>query len=629
MFKLYSLRLKVVSVSAVIILFFGTLAISFVFFRGLSAITDQSKEDIKDLIEIQSTQVDMVFDFVEETVENIATSDDIVAYVERGALESENAFIVNELELHDHSGMFSAIYIMDPSGLTVVSTDPTFTGKNYGFREYFKKSISGEPFVYVARGVTSKKVGYYFSHPIRSADHEIIAVLVGKANTEYVHAPLNNFEVEEGDIIFTDQNGVILFTRKEDRLFNSIGELTEEEKQLIETNRQFDDLEISPIEYQVIKNDFPLLSEPMAYDYIHKKDKEEEIITAIRLKDYPFFLIIEKDANNIREAALKLVTTLGSFIAVMIALAILTLTYYVSIIFKPIEELEKVVRKIGKGDYGQRVHVETGDELERFGKTINTMAKEVQETIQRRNKIDRMKSEFVSIASHQLSTPLGAIKLLIEAFKKIGTKQLTSEQYEYFEDIEHSTEQMIRLVNDLLNVSRIDSGRLAVDPHETDVVEFIQTIIDEVKQIAENNHDLIIFNKPSKKIQKIPVDTVLLRQVILNLLSNAIRYSKEGRGTIIVTLSQDENEILISVKDTGIGIDPAEKDIFTKFYRTDSAKARYTSGSGLGLYVSKMILKISGGKIWYESEGIGKGTTFFVTFPNEGMEKKEGEVSVE
>ena len=629
MFKLYSLRLKVVSVSAVIILFFGTLAISFVFFRGLSAITDQSKEDIKDLIEIQSTQVDMVFDFVEETVENIATSDDIVAYVERGALESENAFIVNELELHDHSGMFSAIYIMDPSGLTVVSTDPTFTGKNYGFREYFKKSISGEPFVYVARGVTSKKVGYYFSHPIRSADHEIIAVLVGKANTEYVHAPLNNFEVEGGDIIFTDQNGVILYTRKEDRLFNSIGELTEEEKQLIETNRQFDDLEISPIEYQVIKNDFPLLSEPMAYDYIHKKDKEEEIITAIRLKDYPFFLIIEKDANNIREAALKLVTTLGSFIAVMIALAILTLTYYVSIIFKPIEELEKVVRKIGKGDYGQRVHVETGDELERFGKTINTMAKEVQETIQRRNKIDRMKSEFVSIASHQLSTPLGAIKLLIEAFKKIGTKQLTSEQYEYFEDIEHSTEQMIRLVNDLLNVSRIDSGRLAVDPHETDVVEFIQTIIDEVKQIAENNHDLIIFNKPSKKIQKIPVDTVLLRQVILNLLSNAIRYSKEGRGTIIVTLSQDENEILISVKDTGIGIDPAEKDIFTKFYRTDSAKARYTSGSGLGLYVSKMILKISGGKIWYESEGIGKGTTFFVTFPNEGMEKKEGEVSVE
>ena len=128
MFKLYSLRLKVVSVSAVIILFFGTLAKSFVFFRGLSAITDQSKEDIKDLIEIQSTQVDMVFDFVEETVENIATSDDIVAYVERGALESENAFIVNELELHDHSGMFSAIYIMDPSGLTVVSTDPTFTG---------------------------------------------------------------------------------------------------------------------------------------------------------------------------------------------------------------------------------------------------------------------------------------------------------------------------------------------------------------------------------------------------------------------------------------------------------------------------------------------------------------------
>lgn len=240
--------------------------------------------------------------------------------------------------------------------------------------------------------------------------------------------------------------------------------------------------------------------------------------------------------------------------------------------------------------------------------------------------IDKMKTEFVSVASHQLRTPLTAIKLFIEMLSDEDAGKLNAKQKEYMSDVRKSTERMITLVNDLLNVSRLETGRLKIEPQPTQLEDFIQSVIDEGKYLAKEIKCQIVFKKPAAKLPKIPVDQTLMTQVIRNLIANAARYSPDSRCKIVIELKHKQSEILISVKDNGIGI-PKDKQsrIFEKFFRADNAQKTVADGSGLGLYVAKMIVEESGGKIWFESPGVGKGATFYVSLPIKGMSKKEGE----
>jgi signal transduction histidine kinase/chemotaxis receptor (MCP) glutamine deamidase CheD len=244
--------------------------------------------------------------------------------------------------------------------------------------------------------------------------------------------------------------------------------------------------------------------------------------------------------------------------------------------------------------------------------------------------IDRMKTEFVSVASHQLRTPLTSIKLFAEMLLEEG-KDLVPEQREYLNNIHESTNRMVKLVNDLLNVSRIETGRLKIEPISTNLYKFIQDIINEAKPLTEDKKCTIIFNKPCPKLAPILIDQNLMHQVIHNLITNAVRYSPKHESEIVITLKHEndgEDYALISVKDSGIGVPKkAKKRIFEKFFRAENAVKLVTEGSGLGLYVSKMITEASGGKIWLESKE-GEGTTFYVKIPMVGMKKREGEKSL-
>lgn len=203
---------------------------------------------------------------------------------------------------------------------------------------------------------------------------------------------------------------------------------------------------------------------------------------------------------------------------------------------------------------------------------------------------------------------------------------------------------MIALVNDLLNVSRLETGRLKIEPKPTQIEDFIQSIIDEAVPMANSHKCKIIFQKPKKKLPKIPVDPTLMRQVIHNLITNAIRYSPKKEGRVIITLKQVtidnlqltkkekvKGQVLISVADSGVGIpEEAQSRIFEKFFRADNAIKAEAEGSGLGLYVAKMIMEASGGKIWFESppKGNKTGAIFYASLPIKGMGKKEGEKSL-
>lgn len=267
--------------------------------------------------------------------------------------------------------------------------------------------------------------------------------------------------------------------------------------------------------------------------------------------------------------------------------------------------------------------------------------------------VDRMKTEFVSIASHQLRTPLTAIKLFVEMLQNEEAGKVSARQKEYLDNVYQSTNRMVKLVNDLLNVSRLETGRLKIEPKPTQLEDFVQGIIDEVELIAKNKKCKIAFNKPKEKLPMIPFDQSLMRQVVHNFITNAIRYSPEKMCDIVVSLgltrgrtqkvtqknaedfreglrkiprsSADQDSILISVKDSGVGIPKeAQVRIFEKFYRADNARKIEAEGSGLGLYVVKLIVDASGGKVWFESVE-GKGATFYVSYPLSGMVARGGE----
>jgi two-component system sensor histidine kinase VicK len=194
-------------------------------------------------------------------------------------------------------------------------------------------------------------------------------------------------------------------------------------------------------------------------------------------------------------------------------------------------------------------------------------------------------------------------------------------------DIHKSVDRMISLINFLLQIARIETGRVKIEPRPLDLVATTQEVVASLSAaLAEKPHTVTVGSIP-EVLPKIPMDKDVLWQVIQNLLTNAIRYSEAG-STITVSLSQVDGFIQCSVKDQGIGIPKDQQArVFEKFYRAPNAFKLVPEGTGLGLSLVKSLVTDWGGQVWFETEE-GKGTTFYFTIPQAGMKPREGEVTL-
>lgn len=242
--------------------------------------------------------------------------------------------------------------------------------------------------------------------------------------------------------------------------------------------------------------------------------------------------------------------------------------------------------------------------------------------------IDKAKSEFVSIASHQLRTPLTGIKWFIELLMKGKAGKFNKKQLDFLQQIFISNERMIALVNDLLNVSRLEVGAFTIEPKDIDLAVTIEAITKELAPLAKGKKIQISKNF-DKNIETYHADPKLLEIIFQNLLSNAIKYTPQN-GKISIKLEKTKTDILFSISDTGIGIPKNQhSQVFTKLFRADNVKQTSAAGTGLGLYIAKTIIENSNGKIWFkspifENEQNYKGTAFYFTLPLGGMKKKAG-----
>ena len=254
--------------------------------------------------------------------------------------------------------------------------------------------------------------------------------------------------------------------------------------------------------------------------------------------------------------------------------------------------------------------------------------------VTKEKEIDRAKTEFVSLASHQLRTPLSSINWYSEMLLDGDAGKITKEQKKYLQEIYRGNKRMVDLVDALLNVSRIELGTFMVEPIPMNVVLAAASVLADLKQTIKKKK-IVLKEVYAKDIPQLMADSKLMRIIFQNIFSNAVKYTPEGgsvllaievlkKGQMVDGKKVSREMLLITVADTGYGIPKEQQDkVFTKMFRADNVRERDPEGTGLGLYLVKSIVEHVNGTIWFESEE-GKGSTFYIALPLEGMKKKEG-----
>lgn len=241
---------------------------------------------------------------------------------------------------------------------------------------------------------------------------------------------------------------------------------------------------------------------------------------------------------------------------------------------------------------------------------IGTLIVKAQEKIVRANKI---RSEFISIVSHQFRSPLGAIRWAADLLKGQRIGSLSDKQKEFVENIQKNNERMLMLVNDLLDVSRISNGKMEVMPREFAIDEIVKQAVTDYNLISRVQ-DISILLNIEDGIPLVFADPNRIKIAIQNLVDNAVKYTK-NKGEISISIARLKDNILFKIEDSGVGIPKSQQDkVFDKFFRSDNALKNEIVGTGLGLYIVKAAIESNSGKIWFESKE-GRGSKFYFTLP--------------
>lgn len=319
-----------------------------------------------------------------------------------------------------------------------------------------------------------------------------------------------------------------------------------------------------------------------------------------------------------------------SFVAiVMVFLFVVVFGYYFN------SSTEKIIRSIFSIKKTKTILKELTDNLESkvkeqtkdiskknadLEKQAHQLEKDKKELVE----LDRMKDEFLQMATHELNTPITVIQGQLSMAITENMCKLNDEQKKFLKPVLTNTSRLANLSRDILNVARIDQHRLSINPAETDLDILISQIVAGLKIKAKTKGNALTYIAPTKSFPKVTIDQTKIGEVITNLINNANKFTDKGK--ITVTSELKDSKIIISVADTGIGIEKKDqKYLFEKFYqagRFDPNDPQEQQGSGLGLYISDQIIKLHGGKIWLESEK-GKGSSFYFSLPLEYNSYKE------
>ena len=788
---LNSITLKVILVTLVTIFAFGALATIGTHYLLVDQISRQKTADFQNILENGAVALEKVFAVSQNLADNVATDDSSIAFLTSPSSKAKDLTTINShLAQYNLGGQYPAIYLINNGGTAIASTDFSFIGQDYSFRPYFIESIKGSKFTDVYYGIKTRKLGYFFSAPVRNHQNQIIGVAVVKLDTEPVKNTFKNLvSVNINDLMLVDHFGIIVETNRPERLYQSLGKISQDTLNEIGLEKKYGDFKINPLQYQPVQKFID--QHPTATTIISINDSfdtQREKVFLVPILGTSYYLICETNLNETTKVASNIATFISYTVGAAAIAAIIVLSLFLTYLLSPIRQLSKMAREISKGNYDVSSDIHTHDEFFALGQVFQNMSvslknkyQELEEVVSSRThklesqteilsktqlaiqnllddansardeaelaanelekfkkavdnstdhiaitdpdgivvyanpatakltgysvaeiigkkvgsktlwggqmplffyqklwktikidkkpfsgeiynhrkngqryisdahiypilnsqsevvffvgierdatvarEIDRMKTEFVSFASHQLRTPLSAMKWFSEMLLSGDAGKLNSQQSEFVTNIYQSNERMIKLVKNLLDISRIESGRIIIDPAPTDVSKLINDIVAEVNLKATEKQQKIII-EISPKLPLINLDPELIKNVYQNLLTNAIKYTPK-KGKITISIVKKGLDIISQVTDSGYGIPKDELlHIFEKFFRASNIQKIETEGTGLGLYIVKSVVESSGGKVGVKSiENIG--STFWFSLPIKGVPPQKGDI---
>jgi len=242
-----------------------------------------------------------------------------------------------------------------------------------------------------------------------------------------------------------------------------------------------------------------------------------------------------------------------------------------------------------------------------------SVLRQLRDSNNRLRELDEAKDDFISMASHQLRTPLTSIKGYISMIKEGDAGKVTPQQKQMLEQAFFSSQRMVYLIADLLNVSRIRTGKFIIETAPANLTKIVGEEIEQLSEIAKSRGLKLVYQKPKTKVPDLLLDETKTRQIIMNFIDNAIYYTPTG-GTITIKLINNPSTVELRVVDTGMGVPRSERaHLFSKFYRASNARTARPDGTGLGLFMAKKVVVAQQGSIIFESKE-GKGSTFGFIF---------------
>ncbi len=283
----------------------------------------------------------------------------------------------------------------------------------------------------------------------------------------------------------------------------------------------------------------------------------------------------------------------------------------------------RAVRQMGSGQLRARVNINSHDEWEEVAQAFNVMAEQLEAAFDRQQELENARRQLVAAVSHDLRTPLASMRAMVESIND-GVVSDPETVHRYLRTMQAEVEYLSRLIDDLFELSQIDSGLIELHMERGSIQDLISDTLESLSAQAQQQN-LTLSGEVDEVVPPLVMDTKRIQRVLYNLLQNAIRHTPKD-GTILIRATDAGSEVRVSVLDTGEGIAPTELSrIFGEFHRGDRARSRSHGGSGLGLSIAKGIVEAHGGKIWAESTP-GQGAIFTFTLPKTD-DRQSGQVS--